>query len=169
LTPVAGRFHHAGMADPALDSEVSAYLASPVGGDRLPATWKLSPVLLDLIRRLAADQGAAPDAWAEYALFKAVRAAQARRMVGEPPDFVPASFQNDLVAQAKRELEKDRTALAAREGRGDKADRVAGAMEDLLNRAQAPDEHLEAVQRKAALSDATLDIALAAEAAKKGG
>ena len=150
------------MADPTLDADISAYLASPTSDERLPVEFKLSPRLLDVVRRLAAERGASADAWVEYTLFKAVRADYARRMVGEPSDLIPASFQNDLVAQAKDELAKDRAVLqAAQEQRGDKASRIAGEMEAALDAARAPDEHLEAVQRKGALANAMLDDALA--------
>src|SRR5262249_12562981 len=97
----------------------------------------------------------------EHALFKAMRAEKARLLVGEPPDPIPSSFVNDRVASAKVELEKDKAAReAAMEGRGDRATRVADAMEAALKGAQAPDEHLEAVQRSAAVGDAMLDQAL---------
>jgi hypothetical protein len=149
------------MADPTLDADLSAYLARPITGDRRKAEWKLSSGLIDILQRLAQERGVPPDVLVEYALFKAVRADKARRLVGEPPDLIPASFQNDLVADAKVSLEKDRAALQSlREERGDKASRIAGEMEAALKNATAPDEHLEAVQRKAALSDAMLDQAL---------
>jgi hypothetical protein len=114
-----------------------------------------------MLQRLAQERGVTTEALAEYALFKAVRADKARRMVGEPPDPVPASFTNPLVADAKAQVQQDRAAYAAaREDPGDKASRIAAAMEATLNSVRAPDEHLEAVQRQAAASDAMLDEAL---------
>jgi hypothetical protein len=154
------------MADPTLESDLSEYLARPVTGDRLPVDWRLSPRLIDMLKRLALERGVSTETLVEYALFKAVRADKARLMVGEPLDPVPASFTSALVAEVKAELIKDRAAaLAVREERGDRATRIAAEMEAVLHGAQAPDPHLEAVQRQAATSDAMIDQALK----KRGG
>jgi hypothetical protein len=149
------------MANETLDAALSAYLARPVTGERLPVDWKLSMGLVGVLGDLARERGMPVEAVVEYALFKALRAEKARLLVGEAPDPIPASFLNDRVATAKVELEKDKAAReAAQEGRGDRASRMADAMEAALKSAQAPDEHLEAVQRSAALGDAMIDQAL---------
>lgn len=149
------------MANEKLDSALSTYLAKPVTGERLPVDWKLSIGLVGLLQDLARDRGVPVEAVVEFALFKAMRAEKARLLVGEGPDPIPSSFVNDRVATAKVELEQDKAAReAAQEGRGDRASRMADAMEAALHAAQAPDEHLQAVQRQGALGDAMIDQAL---------
>ena len=136
-------------------------MAFAVTGDRLPATYSLSPRLTDLLQQMAAARGVPLDALVEFYLYKQLRAEQARRLVGEKPEPVPSSFVNEAVARAKVEAAKDVAAVKGGiEERGDRAARVAEQMEAMLHDATGADEHLEAVQRKNAQQDAMIDMAL---------
>jgi hypothetical protein len=131
-----------------------------VTGERLPATHSLSIGLVGVLQRLAQERGVPVDALVEHLLFKQLRGERARRLVGEQPEPIPASFLNDRVAAAKVELAKDVAAIHQTEGRGDKAARAAAELEALLADASGHDEHLEAVQRTTAERDARVDLAM---------
>lgn len=138
------------MTDETLEQDVAAYLAQPVTGERFPGTFQLSPALLVLLPRLAAERGVPVDALVEHMLFKQVRGDQARRMVGEKQEPVPASFADDRVARAKVELTKDVAAVkAGLEAPGDKATRLANQLEAVLNDATGEvDPEIEALNRR---------------------
>ena len=148
------------MTDSKLDEDLPAYLARPVTGERLAATYSLSIGLVGILQRLAQDRGVPVDALVEHFLFKQLRAEHARRLVDEKPDPIPASFLSDRVAEAKIELQKDVAAIRSHEERGDKAARVAAQMEAMLADASGHDEHLETIQRRNAAADAQMDMAL---------
>ncbi len=146
---------------PTLDDELAAYLAQPVTGERLGATYQLSIGLVGILQDLARERAVPVDALVEHLLFKAVRAEHARRLVGEKPDPIPASFTDDRVARAKVELAKDVAAVTAHEERGDKAARIAGEMEALLGSVTgAADPEIEELNRRIAEADAKTDLAL---------
>lgn len=149
------------MADKNLEADVAAYLASPVSEERLPSTHDLSVTLVGLLHRMAAERNVPVDALVEFMLFKQVKADQARRLVESPLEPVPASFFNEAVARARLELEKDVAAIKGmHEPRGDKASRIAAEMQAVLDDATGVDAELEAVRRRTAVDDATLDLAL---------
>lgn len=149
------------MSDPTLEADVAAYLAQPVTGERLPSTHGISPRLAALLPRLAAERGVPVDALVEFLLFKGIRAEQARRMVGEPLETLPASFVRDDIAREKVELAKDVAAIKGlREQPGDKASRVVAQMQAMLDDATGHDADLDAVKQKAATGEAMLDLAL---------
>lgn len=149
------------MPDNELEADVAAYLASPVGGERLPSTHHLSIGLVGLLHRMAAERRVPVDALVEFMLFKQIKADQARRLVESPLEPIPASFSDDRVARARVELEKDVAAIKGRhEPRGDKASRIAAEMQAVLDDATGRDSDLEAVQRRTAIDDATIDLAL---------
>jgi hypothetical protein len=120
------------MADSSIDDVLATYLAQPVSGDRTQATFQLSPRLLDVLTQLAAERHVTVDVFVEYALFKQLRSEQARRLVGERPDAIPTSFLNEQVARAKVEVAKDVAAIRNVEGRGDRAERIANQLEQIL-------------------------------------
>lgn len=148
------------MSDPNLDADLAAYLAQPVTGERLPSTYSLSIGLVGILQRLAQARGVPVDALVEHALFKAVRADQARRLVDEKPDPIPSSFLDDRVARAKVDLTRDVAAIRAHEERGDKASRLASELEAMLDDASATEPELEAVRRQTAVDEAKIDLAL---------
>jgi hypothetical protein len=150
------------MSNPDLDEALAAYLARPVAGDQQPAAFALSPTLVDVLARLAADRAVPVDALVEHMLFKAVRAENARRMVDEKPDPIPSSFLDARVAAAKAEVARDVAAIKGlQEARGDRATRIVEGLESTLHDAGASlDPELEALQRRAAATDAMLDEAL---------
>ncbi len=147
------------MADSILDDALSTYLARPVTGDRLAASYNLSTGLVGVLQQLAAERGVPLDALVEHYLFKAVRAEHARRLVEEAPDAIPASFLNDRVAAAKDDLREVVANTKAHEERGDKATRLVNELEARLGDPH-DDPHLDAVQRRAAEGDARIDAAL---------
>jgi hypothetical protein len=158
------------MADPTLSADLTTYLARPVTGERLPATYSLSVGLVGILQRMAQERGAPVDALVEHALFKALRGEHARQLVGEKPDPIPASFLDDRVAQAKVQVALDVAAIKDVEGRGDKAARVAAQMEAMLaDASEASEQHIETLQRSAAVGDAKLDAALEKSSKKPGG
>jgi hypothetical protein len=150
------------MSIPGLDEALAAYLARPVTGERLPAAYQLSPQLTDVLARLAADRAVPVDALVEHMLFKAVRAENARRLVDERPDPIPASFLDARVAAAKAAVAEEVAAIKGlQEERGDRATRIVDQLENALHDAGARlDPELEALQRRAATADAMLDEAL---------
>lgn len=148
------------MSDTPLDELLGTYLATPVTGERLGATYQLSIGLVGLLQRLAADRGAPVDALVEHLLFKAVRAENARRLVGEKPDPIPASFLDDRVARAKVELRQDVAAIKAHEERGDRATRIAREMQAVLDDATGADPETAELNRRIAQNDAKADQAL---------
>ena len=155
------------MADPTLDDTLSAYLAQPVTGDHAPATWSLSPALIVLLQQMAAERNVPVDALVEFYLFKQLRNEQARRLVGERPDPIPSSFLNAQVARAKVDVARDVAAVKGNlEDRGDRAARVAAQMEGTLSDTSDVD-FLETVRRRAAESDAQVDLALDKERKKQ--
>lgn len=150
------------MSDETLEQEVAAYLAQPVTGERIPSTHPLSPGLLALLPRLAAERGVSVDSLLEYLLFKQIRFEQARRLVGDSLDPVPASFADERVARAKVEVAREVAAeRAAVEERGDKAARLADELEATLQGATGEvDPEIEALNRRVAEADARVDQAL---------
>jgi len=154
--------------DPALADDVAAYLAHPTGGEKLETTFPLSLSQAGILQRLAAARGVAPAALAEYLIFKGIRADHARLLVDEPLDPVPASFADERVAAAKRDLEAQVAAVKAHEERGDKASRIAAQMEAVLQDAQGGSPEAEALQREAAKGDAMLEMALDKERRRGG-
>lgn len=136
------------MTAPTLDDRLADYLARPVDGDRLPARFQLSPALTALLVDLAAERGVPTDAFVEHLLFKAIRSENARRLVGEKPDPVPASFVDDRVARAKVELAKDVAAIKTHEGRGDRATRILSGMEAMLADATGADPEIDELNRR---------------------
>lgn len=149
------------MSETNLEAAVAAYLQAPVSGERLPVTHQLSFSLAALLPQLAAERGVTEEALVEFLLFKQIRSEQARRMVGEPLEPLPASFTDDRVARAKVELARDVAAVKSlQEQGGDKAARLAAGLQAVLDDAQGADEHLEQVRRQTAVDDARLDLAL---------
>lgn len=149
------------MSDTDLEAAVAAYLQTPVTGERLPVTHRLSFGLAALLPQLAAERGVTEEALVEFLLYKQIRSEQARRMVGEPLEPLPSSFTDDRVAQAKVELARDLAAVKAlQEQGGDKAARLAAGLQAVLDDAQGTDEHLDQVRRQTAVDDARLDLAL---------
>ena len=152
------------MSDPTLEADVAAYLQRPVTGERLPSTHRLSVDLVGLLHRMAAERGVPVDALVEFLLFKQVRAEQARRMVGEPLEPVPASFVDDAVARAKADLQEEVARVkASHEQGGDKAQRLVAGMQAALDDAEGTDRDLEELRRRSALDEAKIDLALEAE------
>ncbi len=146
---------------PTLDEALAAYLAKPVTGERLGATYQLSLGLVGVLQELAQARGVPVDALVEHLLFKGVRAENARRLVSEKPDPIPASFLDDRVARAKVELAQDVAAVKAHEERGDKATRLAGELEARLGNATGgADSEIDELNRRIAQADAKTDLAL---------
>jgi hypothetical protein len=145
--------------DDHLPEALAAYLASPAGTDRIPATYALSPALASLLGRIAQERGVPVDALVEHMLFKAVRAEQARRLVGERPDPVPASFLDPLVAAAKAHLAQEVAANRAEPGRGDRATRIVDGLEAALSGSAADIEAgIDELRQRAAQVEAQLDL-----------
>jgi hypothetical protein len=150
------------MSQTTLDEALAAYLARPVAGDQQPVSYALSPALVDLLTRLAADRAVPVDALVEHILFKAVRAENARRLVDEKPDPIPTSFLDARVAAAKASVAQDVAAIEGlREARGDRATRIVEELESaLLGGGTRVDPELEALQRQSAAAESMLDEAL---------
>lgn len=144
-----------------LDADLAAYLARPVTGEKLPAAYAFDPMLVALLQKLAAERAVSVDALAEFLVFKALKGEHARRLIGEKPEPVPASFANERVARAKIEVAKDVAAVRAGiEERGDRAARIAAQMEAVLADAQGDVPELENVRREALEGEARVDLAL---------
>lgn len=149
------------MPDDTLERALAGYLASPVDAERQPATWSVSPRLVALLERLAAERGLAVDALVEHLLFRQLRTVQARLLVGEPEEPVPASFVDGRVARAKAELAAEVAAVKARELPGDKAARIADEMQSRLDElSREHDSELEALRRRTAVDEAKVDLSL---------
>lgn len=150
---------------------LASYFPRSGSNERTVAGWKLPTALVEALDAVARHQQVPVDALVEHLLQKQLRAVQARLLVDEPLEPVPASLVSPAVAHAKAVLTAEaERGRRARESQGDESVRL---VTELATRVRELEDELdrekEALKQRRAIDEARLELAMDESRARNDG